>query len=108
MKLHTLSHLPDDTRRHGPSPLSATEIYECFNAVWRLCSVLSNHLAPSRDIAAALGDMERFKHIVSGGWWKSSDGEWTQAGRNVRTFLQRNKELQRRLGWVDGNEHKPG
>ena len=31
-----------------------------------ICSVLSNHLASSHDIAVTIGDMERFKHQVSG------------------------------------------
>lgn len=108
MKLHTLAHLPDDIRRHGPSILNSTEIFECWNAIFRLCSVLSNHLAPSRDIAATLGDMERFKHQVSGGWWKTDRGDWRQAGPKIRNFLQKNKQLQRRLGWVDNIGHEPG
>ncbi|EPQ60241.1 hypothetical protein GLOTRDRAFT_112937 [Gloeophyllum trabeum ATCC 11539] len=100
-KLHVLPHIIDDIRRFGPSLLFATEIFECWNAIFRLCSVLSNRQAPSHDIAATLADMERFKHQVSGGWWKGDTGEYVQAGRNVREFLQRNKKLQRRLGWVD-------
>jgi hypothetical protein len=35
-----------------------------------------------------LADMERFKHQVSGGWWKPDDeDEWTQAVREYATFL---------------------
>ncbi|KAI0310177.1 hypothetical protein OF83DRAFT_1088541, partial [Amylostereum chailletii] len=101
MKLHTLDHLPDNIRRHGPTVLYSTEVFECWNAIFRMCSVLSNHLAPSRDIVATLADMERFKHQVSGGWWMSSKETYVQAGRGVRSFMQSNTELQRRLGWVD-------
>ncbi|KAJ7302555.1 hypothetical protein DFH08DRAFT_926143 [Mycena albidolilacea] len=108
-KLHVLSHIPDDVRRFGPSILFATEIFECWNAVFRLCSVLSNHQAPSLDIATTLADMERFKHQVSGGWWKPEGGdEWTQAGVRIRNFLTGNKQLQRRLGWTPPNAIKPG
>jgi len=64
-KLHVLSHIKEDIRRFGPAVLFATEIFECWTAVFRLCSVLSNHQAPSRDIANTLADMERFKHQVS-------------------------------------------
>lgn len=100
-KLHVFPHLPEDIPRFGPAILYATEIYECFNAVFRLCSIFSNHLAPSRDIAATLADMERFKHVSSGGWWKNSEGTYIRAGSLVRSFLTSNRELQRRLGWSE-------
>ncbi len=100
MKLHVLAHLPDDIRRFGLIMLYSTEIFECWNAIFRMCSILSNHLAPSHDIAVTLADMERFKHLVSGGWWKNEHNEMIQAGEKVRNFLARNRELQRRLGWV--------
>ncbi|THH10950.1 hypothetical protein EW146_g8209 [Bondarzewia mesenterica] len=107
-KLHVLTHFPQDIRRHGPASLYSTEVFECWNAIFRMCSVLSNHLAPSRDIAVTLADMERFKHQASGGWWKNSSGEYIQAGPRIRNFLNVNKELQRRLGWVDETKLKPG
>ncbi len=66
-----------------------------------MCSVLSNHHSPSHDIAESLAGLERFKHQVSGGWWKNTDGEYVCAGKGVRSFLKSNKELQRCLGWVN-------
>ncbi|KAJ7862001.1 hypothetical protein B0H14DRAFT_3615236 [Mycena olivaceomarginata] len=107
-KLHVLPHLPSAVRRFGPSVLFATEIFECWNTVFRLCSVLSNHQAPSLDIATTLADMERFKHQVSGGWWKPVDGDWTQAGRKIQTFLTGNQQLQRRIGWTSHDAYKAG
>ncbi|KAJ7820820.1 hypothetical protein B0H14DRAFT_3089221 [Mycena olivaceomarginata] len=68
--------------------------------------VLSNHQAPSLDIATTLADMEHFKHQVSGGWWKPSDGDWTQAGYKIQTFLTGNRQLQRRLGWTPVDAYK--
>ncbi|KAF5371374.1 hypothetical protein D9615_009666 [Tricholomella constricta] len=106
-KLHVLPHILNDIQRFGPAIIFSTEVFECWNAVFRLCSVLSNHLAPSHDIATTAGDMERFKHQVSGGWWKAEDN-WVQGGRSVRDFLKHNRPLQRRLGWTDGNKVKPG
>ncbi|KAJ7715042.1 hypothetical protein B0H16DRAFT_1477673 [Mycena metata] len=64
--------------------------------------------APSLDIATTLADMERFKHQVNGGWWKSANGDWTQAGCKIRRFLTENKQLQRRLGWTADHLFKPG
>ncbi|KAJ7767678.1 hypothetical protein B0H16DRAFT_1308371, partial [Mycena metata] len=69
IKYHLLAHVDDDTVGFGPLVRVATEIYECFNAIFRYCSILSNHLAPSRDIAIQLGDQEGLKHRLTGGWW---------------------------------------
>ncbi|KAI0697348.1 hypothetical protein BC835DRAFT_1405669 [Cytidiella melzeri] len=107
-KLHILTHLVDDIRRFGPAILYSTEVFECWNAVFRMCSILSNHLAPSRDIATTLGGMERFKHQVSGGWWKDGKGGYIRAGKNVREFLRCSPELQRRLGWADTSNVEAG
>ncbi|KAH9920179.1 uncharacterized protein B0H18DRAFT_881265 [Fomitopsis serialis] len=107
-KLHILSHLIADVPRFGPAILYSTEIFECWNSVFRMCSVLSNRQAPSRDIAGTLAEMETFKHVVSGGWWKAENGEMIQASGQVRAFLQSTPELQRRLGWVDPTYRQPG
>lgn len=98
-KLHIISHLPEDVHRKGPAHLYSTETFKGFNGVFRLCSVLSNHIAPSRDIALACMGMERFKHQVSGGYWKQ-DGAWVSAGSLVRSFFSNNAALRRRLGWA--------
>lgn len=66
-----------------------------------MCSVLSNHHSPSHDIADSLANLERFKHQVSGGWWKNSVGDYVRAGEGVRTFLEHDHDLQRRLGWTE-------
>ncbi|KAJ7693467.1 hypothetical protein B0H14DRAFT_2269151, partial [Mycena olivaceomarginata] len=67
IKYHLLTHIEDDTLEFGPLVGVATEILECFNAVCRYCSILSNHLAPSRDISLQLGDQEGLKHRLTGG-----------------------------------------
>jgi len=81
-KLHILTHLLEDVRQFGPAILYSTEIFECWNSIFRSCSVLSNRQAPSRDIAETLADME--------------------------AFLQSSPALQRRLGWVDPVFLQPG
>lgn len=43
----------------------ATETLECFNAIFRFCSVLSNRQAPSRNIAIQLANQEDFKQRIT-------------------------------------------
>lgn len=107
-KLHLLTHLPGDIRRYGPLIGEATETFECFNAVFRFCSVLSNHQAPSRDIAIQLADQEGFKLRVTGGWWPDESGSWKRAGPGVCGSLKRYKMLKNNLGWADSTTAPPG
>ncbi|TFK59074.1 hypothetical protein BDN72DRAFT_781253 [Pluteus cervinus] len=106
-KLHILTHIVEDVRRFGPAILYATEVFECFNSVFRQCSVLSNHQAPSHDIAETMGDFERFKHIASLGWWKEGGG-YTQAGTGIQEMVRSKKDIYQRLGWSLNSKHTPG
>ncbi|KAF4584014.1 hypothetical protein EYR40_002512 [Pleurotus pulmonarius] len=99
IKLHLLPHLIEDIRRWGPAIRNSTEIFECFNAIFRLCSILSNHQAPSRDIAYKFTSLDRVKHILSGGYWEEN-GKWLQAGTNVRSILTTKPIIQQHLGWA--------
>ncbi|KAF8056083.1 hypothetical protein FPV67DRAFT_1732296 [Lyophyllum atratum] len=107
IKLHLLPHLMEDVRRFGPAIRNSTEVFECFNAIFRLCSVLSNHQAPSRDIASKFASMDRVKHMLSGGYWMQ-DGQWVQAGESVRQVLHSEPVVQRHLGWVPPRSTIPG
>ncbi|KAJ7197514.1 hypothetical protein B0H12DRAFT_1037871 [Mycena haematopus] len=109
IKLHLLAHLPDDVRRFGPLVRWATEIYESYNGVFRLCSIFSNRLAPSRDISTKFASMDRVKHFLSGGyWWEVDSGRWTQSGREVQQVLLTDPVFQRHLGWTPPPKIKPG
>ncbi|KAJ7229581.1 hypothetical protein B0H12DRAFT_1029956 [Mycena haematopus] len=109
IKLHLLVHTEEDIRRFGPLIRSSTEIYEAFNAVFRQCSIYSNHLAPSRDIARKFASMARVKHVLSGGyWWDSHVKQWVQAGEAVLAVLQTDRSIQRHLGWVSPTVAVPG
>ncbi|KAF7339456.1 hypothetical protein MSAN_02159900 [Mycena sanguinolenta] len=99
IKLHLLPHIVEDVRRFGPPIRNSTEVFECFNAIFCLCSILSNHQAPSRDIAMKFASMDRLKHILSGGFWKV-DNDWVCAGPNVLAVLKNMPIIQRHLGWV--------
>jgi hypothetical protein len=99
IKYHLLGHLREDIIRFGPLVGVATEVFECFNAIFRFCSILSNHLAPSRDIAHQLAEQETVKHILSGGWWAVTDGRWACPGSSVRNFITSDKVLQAMIGW---------
>ncbi|KAJ7635602.1 hypothetical protein DFH06DRAFT_1336620 [Mycena polygramma] len=109
IKLHLLAHIDDDAVGFGPLVGVGTEIFECFNAIFRYCSILSNHLAPSRDIAQQLGDQEGLKHRLTGGWWLCHAGnEWLRAGAGVRHFMADHPVLQRLLGWAEQKLLKHG
>jgi hypothetical protein len=108
IKLHLLAHLRADIICFGPLVGLATEGFECFNAIFRLCSILSNHLAPSRDIAKQLADQEAMKHRLTGGWWHTSTGDWVQPGAAVHDFLHTHPMLQRLVGWTDPKPPTPG
>ena len=93
-------HLKSDILRFGPLVGLSTEVFECFNAVFRFCSILSNHLSPSRDIAYQLASQEALKHRLTGGWWPAADGEWERSGPSVRDFIHTNPTLQTLVGWT--------
>ena len=107
-KLHLLTHLPEDIRRYGPLVGEATETFECFNAIFRFCSVLSNHQAPSRDIAIQLADQEGLKQRITGGWWSDDSGAWKRSGTGVRSSLERYAPLKSNLGWAGDAVLLPG
>lgn len=69
---------------------------------------MSNHRAPSRDIAISLAGLGRVKHIHSGGWWKGDAGRWVRAGPGVRQFFLKNDSVQGWLGWMDLDRITPG
>lgn len=109
VKYHLLVHAGEDVAEFGPLVGVITEVFESFNTVFRHCSVLSNHLAPSRDIARQLADQEGLKHRLTGGWWSSSRDETSQrAGSGVRDFLEKHPVLQKLLGWTDPKLVKHG
>ncbi|KAI0030393.1 hypothetical protein K488DRAFT_54332 [Vararia minispora EC-137] len=99
-KLHLLTHLTDDVVRFGPLLGESTEVYECYNAIFRMCSIYSNHLAPSRDIAKQLAGLEDIKHRILGGWWSDTNQNWVQAGAGVRNYLAKHSSLQKIFGWT--------
>ncbi|KAF7317051.1 FAD-binding-3 domain-containing protein [Mycena chlorophos] len=101
IKLHLLAHLPDDIRRFGPAIRFATEIFESCNAIFRACSVRSNRLSPSRDIATKFAAIERVRHMLCGGcWYEPKRKIWVQAGQAVLALLHEEPVFQRHLGWV--------
>ncbi|KZV67198.1 hypothetical protein PENSPDRAFT_584337 [Peniophora sp. CONT] len=109
VKLHLITHSPDDVRRFGPLVGLSTEISECFNGVFRSCSVFSNHHAPSRDIALQLAAQEGLKHRLIGGWWLSEDGTtWMQSGSGIRGFFEKHPQLQLHMGWSVVKPPVPG
>ncbi|ESK84393.1 hypothetical protein Moror_10151 [Moniliophthora roreri MCA 2997] len=94
IKLHLVVHLRQDIECFGPLVSFTTELFELFNSVFQLCSIFSNHLAPSWDIAIQLADQEGLKQQVSNGWWYSKTAsEWVQEGVAVQQFAGKQKTL---------------
>ncbi|KAH7316379.1 hypothetical protein B0J17DRAFT_634134 [Rhizoctonia solani] len=107
MKLHILVDLVEDIRNHGPAVWFSTEVFECYNGVFRMCSVLSNHQAPSQDIARKMIELERFRHIASGGYWETKDGV-ERVSEDVQRYFESNLQMQTHLGWVRPKTVNPG
>ncbi|KAF8976222.1 hypothetical protein BDQ17DRAFT_1441218 [Cyathus striatus] len=65
-----------------------------------MSSVLSNHLAPSHDIALKNAELNGIKHLLSGGYWLDENKmEWSCAGDGVVELLVASPIIQRHLGW---------
>ena len=95
-------------RQFGPPALYEVEAFESSNQVFRQCSILSNHHAPSHDIAMTMARMERFKHIISGGWWwDKAKKRHVQAGKRVTGDFDSNQFLQSHLGWTPDRQRSP-
>lgn len=112
VKTHLLTHAPSDVRLFGPLLGAITEAFESFNGVFRSCSILSNHRAPSRDIAIQLAAQEGVKHRVAGGSWplkgEGNETVWTRCGPSARQLMQEQPMLQRLLGWKQPVVLAPG
>jgi hypothetical protein len=107
-KLHILTHLPEDVECFGPAIRYATEVFECFNHIFHMCSVLSNHQAPGHDLTCKCSSLEHIEHILSGEYWKEADGTWTQASPRVCSILPTHLIVQTHLGWVPLANKVPG
>jgi hypothetical protein len=103
VKTHLLTHAPSDIRLFGPLLGAITEAFESYNGVFRPCSILSNHRAPSRDIAIQLAAQEGVKHRIAGGAWplkgEGNEVTWTCCGPSARQLIHDQPILQRLLGW---------
>ena len=108
IKLHLLTHVMDDIRRFGPLIGESTEIFECFNAIFRMCSIYSNRLAPSRDIAIQFAELEGAKQRITGGFWRNSEANWVQCSPAALIFFRRASLIQGHSGWVVESPAKIG
>jgi hypothetical protein len=107
-KLHLMCHVADDARRFGPMPRSSVETFECFNAVFRRCAILSNRRAISHDIASQFSRMGVVKHLLSGGFYRDTNNKWNQAGSGVSLLLRDDPVIQTHIGWSSSASKVPG
>lgn len=108
IKMHLLPHIPEDARAIGPLVGVGTETFESFNSVFHSCSVFSNHLAPSHDIAFRLAAQESTKHQLTGGYSPSIDGTWTTAGAGVQELFKSHAILHSLFGVMQSRVSLPG
>ncbi|KAG8795703.1 hypothetical protein FRC12_010940 [Ceratobasidium sp. 428] len=106
-KFHFLIHLPSYIKRFGPALLFSTERFESFNGVFRAASTFSNRHAPSRDIGKRFADLDRVKHISSGGYWQE-DNQWVRASDTLLNFISTNKVFGKLIGMPDKKTTTPG
>ncbi|KAJ3282908.1 hypothetical protein HDU79_009556 [Rhizoclosmatium sp. JEL0117] len=74
-KLHLLCHIIYFIETIGPGRLYATEVFESFNKVIRMCIYHTTRLNPSRDVALQFANYMCLNHIADGGLFKV-DGEF--------------------------------
>ncbi|KAF9044483.1 hypothetical protein BJ165DRAFT_1347605, partial [Panaeolus papilionaceus] len=102
IKYHLLAHLTQDIKQFGPLVGVASEVYKAFNGIFRYCSIFSNHLAPSRDIAIQLSAQESVKHILNAGWWikpgLGNTSDWVCPGPSLQRFVLKNAALRSLVG----------
>ncbi|KAJ6632423.1 hypothetical protein B0H10DRAFT_1938045 [Mycena sp. CBHHK59/15] len=108
-KFHFLLRLPFFIRCFGPAMLFSMERYEAYNAVFRACSIYSNHLTPSRDIAWSFAGIDRVKHIVTGGWWRGPQTKnWICANPRVMSHILDHPEFAAMIGLPTKQIRQPG
>lgn len=104
-KFHFLKHLGFYIQQFGPALLFATERYESFNSIFCLSSIHSNRMAPSRDMAQTFAQLDRVKHIVSGGYWYCmKTKQYFQASPKVRQMVTATSEYRNLLGFPKTND----
>ncbi|KAF9445760.1 hypothetical protein P691DRAFT_795296 [Macrolepiota fuliginosa MF-IS2] len=105
IKYHLLCHLTEDIKWFGPLIGIMTKNYESFNSVFHASSILSNHCAPSRDIACQLAQQETVKHVLSGGHlYSQTTGKWKDSGSAAHNFMKTHPSLCSLLGWPELHE----
>ncbi|KAG9081889.1 hypothetical protein FRC06_005348, partial [Ceratobasidium sp. 370] len=107
LKFHFLIHLPMYIKRFGPAILFLTERFESINGVFHGASTFSNGHAPSRDIARWFGNLDRVKHVSSGGYWREGNS-WVQASNNMLNFMSNNKVFSHLIGMLNKTVTVPG
>jgi hypothetical protein len=101
--------MPFFVQRFGPLLGPDTERYESFNSVFRECSIFSNRLSPSRDIAAKFANFDRMRHIASGGHWFNHETKtWQTAGTYTLALAQSSPFLVKILGCKEPISKLPG
>jgi len=109
MKYHLLAHLKDNIIWFRPLVGITLEVFGSFNAIFCYCSIYSNHLAPSHNIACQLSGQEALKRILSGEWWLNQGSrDCVSPGPSVWVFVNENNVLKSLVSWPITEKYIPG
>lgn len=97
-KFHQLVHLNTVIRRWGPAKNVSADRYESLHKPMRVASVLSNHQAPSRDIANAMASGDMLGFVFSGASWALNQHTRVCAGDKVKELMMLAKNIGHLLG----------
>ncbi|KAI7865392.1 uncharacterized protein EV154DRAFT_162074 [Mucor mucedo] len=88
VKIHLLTHIPQEIRRFGTLLQYETEKGEQFNKHIREHITFTNKLNPSRDIGIKFGKQSMMRHVLEGGSWLNENKIREKARDDVISFIQ--------------------
>ncbi|KAG2200646.1 hypothetical protein INT47_005802 [Mucor saturninus] len=83
VKIHLLTHIPQDIGRFGTVLQYETEKGEQFNKHIKEHITFTNNLNPSRDIGLKFGKQSMVRHVLEGGSWLNKNKIREKAGDDV-------------------------
>ncbi|KAK4698294.1 hypothetical protein P7C70_g7986, partial [Phenoliferia sp. Uapishka_3] len=87
IKYHLTAHIPQFVKKFSIPKCFDEERYEAHHKVFRDASDKSNRHRPSFDICRRISDQETTAHVLSGGYYKGSNGKMRKASPSLRQLM---------------------